>query len=224
MVDENLISQDETKSLNEESTTESEIRDFDFIDDEVLRKRDENLNDNEKRELLQKALNLKNEGNIKFKNEENDEACKLYTEALRICPLTFQNNRAILFSNRAAAKSTINIESAIQDCTKSIELDPNYLRAYLRRSKLYERNEKLDEALEDLKKIIEVDKFYGDAAYNITVLQDKINIRNETLKTEMMGKLKELGNMVLKPFGLSTQNFQVNQDPNTGGYSINFKQ
>lgn len=56
---------------------------------------------------MQKALSLKNEGNVKFKNQEHEEASKIYTDALRTCPLTFPNYRAIFFANRAAAKTNI---------------------------------------------------------------------------------------------------------------------
>lgn len=62
-----------------------------------------------------------------------------------------------------------HIESAIQDCTRAIELNPDYLKAYIRRSKLFERNDKLDEALEDLKKVLELDCDYAEAAYNARV-------------------------------------------------------
>ena len=48
--------------------------------------------------------------------------------------------------------------------------------------------------------------------------------RDEKLKEEMMGKLKELGNTALKWFGLSLDNFKAVQDPATGSYSIAFQQ
>ena len=55
-------------------------------------------------------------------------------------------------------------------------------------------------------------------------LPPKITQAKEQEMGEMMGKLKELGNGILKPFGLSTDNFNFIKDEKTGGYSMNFEQ
>ncbi|KAK2614729.1 hypothetical protein N8I77_001534 [Diaporthe amygdali] len=54
-------------------------------------------------------------------------------------------------------------------------------------------------------------------------LPARVNEAKEKETAEMWGKLKDLGNGILKPFGLSTDQFQMVQDPKTGGYSMNFK-
>ncbi|OXV09186.1 hypothetical protein Egran_03051 [Elaphomyces granulatus] len=54
-------------------------------------------------------------------------------------------------------------------------------------------------------------------------LPQKIQAARENEMGEMMGKLKDLGNGILKPFGLSTDNFKFIKDDNTGGYSMQFQ-
>ncbi|XP_038119993.1 tetratricopeptide repeat protein 1 isoform X1 [Culex quinquefasciatus] len=216
-------------SAAEESS--SGEREDDYIDDESQRDFEKSLSEEERLANKVKAEELKAQGNELFKQGEYQKSADMYTAALRICPVDFSAERSILYANRAAAKTKLNFKpSAIDDCTKAIEHNPKYLKALLsiiestsRRATLYEEADKLDESLEDFKQILELDPDNAEARAAQARLPPKIQERNERMKEEMMGKLKDLGNMILRPFGLSTQNFEMKQDPSTGSYSINFK-
>ncbi|KAH0629654.1 hypothetical protein JD844_011885 [Phrynosoma platyrhinos] len=263
-------------------------------DENNLLELEKNMSEEEKEKRRNESIKLKEEGNEQFKKGDYKEAEDSYARALQVCPACCNTDRAILYSNRAAARmkqgecgntylmggqpffhfevvkmardclgscaaisvtsptSKLGIrlpeslcnavvnwcddkdnqspleqdkkETAISDCSKALELNPNYIKALLRRAELYEKTEKLDEALEDYKNLLEKDPSIHQAREACMRLPRQIEERNEKLKEEMLGKLKDLGNLVLRPFGLSTENFQVNQDSSTGSYSINFVQ
>ncbi|XP_065705452.1 tetratricopeptide repeat protein 1 [Patagioenas fasciata] len=195
------------------------------LDEEYLLELEKDMPEEEKQKRRKESTTLKEKGNEQFKKGDYGEAEDSYTKALQICPACFQKDRAVLFSNRAAAKlKQDKTEAALNDCSKAVELDPNYIRALLRRAELYEKTEKLDEALEDYKAVLEKDPSVHQAREACMRLPRQIEERNEKLKKEMLGKLKDLGNLVLRPFGLSTENFQIKKDSSTGSYSINFVQ
>lgn len=54
----------------------------------------------------------------------------------------------------------------------------------------------------------------------LQTLPARVKQAQEQEMGEMMGKLKELGNGLLKPFGLSTDMFKMTKDEKTGGYSM----
>jgi len=63
----------------------------------------------------------------------------------------------------------------------------------------------------------------------LTLMSDGMAMSMESNRWQLSasffaGKLKDLGNTVLGKFGLSLENFKAEKDPNTGSYSINFKQ
>lgn len=217
---------------NSDDDTECETGDVratksrkDSVDEESLKDRDLTLSENEKESLKNEAEEHKTKGNDFFNKGEYEEAISMYTQGLQTCPLMYSKERSILFANRAAAKSKcLDQQSAISDCTKAIELNPNYVKAYVRRAQLYEASEKLDEALEDYKKVLTFDSGHLEANHAIRRLPPMIKERNEKLQTEMLGKLKDLGNMILKPFGLSTNNFELQKNPDSDGYSVKFHQ
>ena len=80
-----------------------------------------------------------------------------------------------------------------------------------------------DSNFKDYQKAYELDSSLKMAKEAAQRLEPQAKEEQEREKAEMMAKLKDLGNSFLGLFGLSTDNFQFNQDPNTGGYSVNFK-
>ncbi|XP_076836748.1 tetratricopeptide repeat protein 1 [Brachyhypopomus gauderio] len=221
---EQIVEEDEKKTDSDSEFKEEKTETLEF-DDDYLREAEKDLTEEEKEDRRAESMVLKEKGNAQFKRAEHEEAEGSYTAALAGCPVCYSKERSILFSNRAAARLHLGKkEEAVRDCSKAIELNPNYIRAILRRAELYEKTEKLDEALEDYKTVLEKDPGIPAAREACMRLPRQIEERNEKLKEEMLSKLKDLGNMFLRPFGLSTSNFQVNQDANTGSYSVNFVQ
>ncbi|VDD80984.1 unnamed protein product [Mesocestoides corti] len=184
-----------------------------------------NLSDEELEKNKNDAVLLKEDGNSKFKERAFGEALSLYTDALDKCPLKFSEERAKIFSNRAACHSHLgNRDAALTDCDEALKLSPDYVRCLLRRADLRETVDRLTEALEDYQHILKLDPYNAKAHAACAILPEKITAQQEKMKAEMMQQLKQLGNMVLKPFGLSTDNFKLTKDPNSGGYSVSFQQ
>lgn len=137
----------------------------------------------------------------------------------------YKEDCAVYYCNRAACLVALkrSDEEVVEDCTIALKLKPGYLKALLRRAQAWERLDKLEDTLKDYKEVLQVDPTNRLARSKIPGLEKQCAVRMEKLKDETLGKLKELGNSVLSNFGLSLDNFKMQQDPNTGSYSISFQ-
>lgn len=103
------------------------------INEEELSEKEKTMTAEELEANKEKADQMKAEANDLFKNNQAGEAVDIYTEALKICPLKYTKERAVLYGNRAAAKIKLESKkSALDDCSKALELWPEYVRVLLR--------------------------------------------------------------------------------------------
>jgi len=129
-----------------------------------------------------------------------------------------------LDANRAAClMRKENYDEVIKDCTAALEITPEYVKALMRRAYAYEASHKLADSLKDWESVLRLNPVSPEAQKAVNRLPDAIKQQEEQQKAEAMAKLKELGNSFLGLFGMSLDNFQVQQDTGTGSYSVNMK-
>mmetsp|Transcript_3170 Transcript_3170/g.11474 ORF Transcript_3170/g.11474 Transcript_3170/m.11474 type:complete len:311 (+) Transcript_3170:3-935(+) len=188
---------------------------------------------------VEKAEAHKREGNDHFGHGRHEEASLAYSEALRWAPAEAPE-RSVYLANRGACRMKQGrFKECVEDCTAALKLKPQYCKALLRRAQareqlyageltsgadLAKRSESahLERALEDYSAALELEPTNPTALEAKRRLQPKVEELREAMKTEMMSKLKDLGNMVLGNFGLSTDNFKFEQNEQ-GSYSVQFQ-
>eukprot|EP00892_Ulva_mutabilis_P010976 jgi/Ulvmu1/8250/UM041_0061.1 len=174
--------------------------------------------------LLEKAEAAKSAGNNLFKNGDYSAAIERYDEALSTAPAGAKQ-RAVYSANRGACFLAMkNWQECVRSCTDALNVDDLYVKAIRRRMAAYEQLDELDRALADARKILEIEPGDGKTRGLAVKWEPIVSQRQEKMKDEVVGKLKDLGNSVLGRFGMSLDNFKMDKDPESGGYSIRFQQ
>ncbi|XP_004680064.1 PREDICTED: sperm-associated antigen 1 [Condylura cristata] len=126
-------------------------------------------------EITSLAIREKEKGNEAFNSGDFEEAVMYYTRSISVLPT------AVAYNNRAQAELKLqNWNSAFQDCEKVLELEPGNLKALLRRATTYKHQNKPQEALEDLRKILQVEPHNELAKSGIDVSQIGLGSNSKT--------------------------------------------
>ncbi|XP_075344440.1 small glutamine-rich tetratricopeptide repeat-containing protein beta isoform X2 [Mycteria americana] len=121
-------------------------------------------------EDVEKADQLKDEGNNHMKEENYGAAVDCYTRAIELDP-----NNAVYYCNRAAAQSKLNNYSeAIKDCERAIAIDPKYSKAYGRMGLALTSVNKYEEAVISYQKALDLDPENDSYKSNLKIAEQKL--------------------------------------------------
>lgn len=131
--------------------------------------------------FLKRAHELKEDGNKRFQNKDYAGALEQYENALRLTPKTHPD-RAVFHSNRAAClmqMKPIDYETVVAECTMALQVQPQFVRALLRRARAYEATGKYEMAMQDVQVLLGADPNHRDALEIAQRLRTALGPRQE---------------------------------------------
>lgn len=141
-------------------------------------------------------VDLKEQGNDAFKNKKYKKAARKFTLALKAIKLErlkdgkknsgkseesntkdqYTELEAILYSNRSAAQISLgDFAKAIKDADRAIEVQPTYVKAYMRKAFSQKESNQLEESLSTYRFVLSIDETNSKAQSRINELLSEMN-------------------------------------------------
>lgn len=153
---------------------------------------------------IDRSIDLKTKGNDAFKNKDYEKAISYYTEAISL------KQDPVLYSNRSQCYlNQKDFFNALDDCDKTLELDPGYVKGFYRRATAYRGLFRFQKALEDYGRVLNLDPTFTKCQADIKELEDVISTdrRIDVQDVSKPDKYKSLSEM--KTFELAKQYYGI---------------
>lgn len=129
-----------------------------------------------------KAEEAKEKGNELFKNGDYAEAVKYYSEAIKRNP-----DDAKYYSNRAACYTKLAaFDLGIKDCDTCLELDPKFIKGWIRKGKILQGMQQPSKALSAYQKALDMDPTNAEALEGYKQCSVAVNANPEEVRKRAM--------------------------------------
>jgi len=130
-----------------------------------------------------KAEEEKEKGNELFKKGDYSAALKCYNEAIQRNP-----DDAKLYSNRAACFTKLAaFDLGLKDCEKCVELDPKFIKGWIRKGKILQGMQDASKAMSAYQKALEIDPNNAEAMEGYRQTMTAVHSNPEEMRKRAMG-------------------------------------